>query len=313
MSTEQKIRNPLSADQSGIATEIRNIIEEYNQPEVKEITEPRTGVKALVIVKGNSVQPLPATHFDDYREEPAERTGTANFTAIESLIDHVNRFKDTDSALFAVDDRTKPSITAILNYHRAGAEGAPRFGGHRSCFAFPLSDEWKAWAQQDGKPLTMGEFAAFLEDRIIDVLDSPAESDLSDDLRRFVGAVGGAIATPNKLIELSVGLKVNDNSAVKQAVNLSTGEAQIQFVSEHVDDQGQPLKVPSLFLIGIPVFKNGPAYRIAARLRYRKTAEGLVFFYQLWRADRTFDHSFTEACERVRDETELPLLFGSPE
>jgi hypothetical protein len=106
---------------------------------------------------------------------------------------------------------------------------------------------------------------------------------------------------------------VNERSAVKEAINLSSGEAQVQFAAEHLDDAGQPLRVPGLFLIGIPVFLHGPLYRIAARLRYRKTPAGLVFFYQLWRADRTFDHAFREACERVRIETELPLLFGRPE
>lgn len=302
----------MSEDKNQI-TAIRSLIEDYQKPEVWEIIDPTSGVTGLFAVSPRNVTPIPAAGFDDYRTQPQSRAGTANFTAIESLIEHINRFKDEDSALFAVDDRQHPSITAVLDYHCAGSKGEPRHGAHRSDFAFPLSDEWQAWSKQDGEAMSMGEFAAFLEDRIIDVLDTPSEADLSEDLRRFVGTVGGAIASPNKLIELSVGLKVNDNSVVKQAVNLASGEAQIQFVSEHVDDQGQPLKVPNLFLIAIPVFKNGPAYRIAARLRYRKTAAGLTFFYQLWRADRTFDHSFQEACVRVRDETELPLMFGTPE
>lgn len=257
---------------------------------------------------------IPRTIFDEYRLNPRTREGSATLTSIESLIDHVNRFKDADSALFAVDDRANPSITAVLDYHRAGAAAEPRFGRHRSLFQFPLSDEWKAWTKSDGETFSMGEFAAFLEDRIIDVLDLiPGEDSLPEDMQRFVNTVGGSIASPSKLIELSVGLKVNEQSAVKEAINLSSGEAQVQFIAQHVDDAGQPLRVPGLFLIGIPVFRHGPHYRIAARLRYRKTPVGLVFFYQLWRADRVFDHSFREACERVRVETDLPMLFGKPE
>lgn len=302
------------SEHNGTATEVRSIIEQYLAPVTDTMVEPGTGVEALVQLTAGGVKAIPRGVFDEFRLAPRTREGTAEFTAIESLIDHVNRFKDADSALFAVDDRSKPSITAVLDYHRAGAAADPRFGRHRSLFQFPLSDEWKAWTKSDGETFTMGEFAAFLEDRIIDVLDLiPGEDSLPEDMQRFVNTVGGSVASPSKLIELSVGLKVNERSAVKEAINLSSGEAQVQFVSEHVDDAGQPLRVPGLFLIGIPVFNKGPIYRLAARLRYRKTPGGLVFFYQLWRADRTFDHSFREACERVRVETDLPMLFGKPE
>jgi len=302
------------ADLSGTATEVRRIIEDYKKPELQTLIEPSTGVEALALIMPGGAKAVPREVFDEFRRAPSQRHGTAEFTSIESLIDHVNRFKDGDSALFAIDDRSSPSITGVLDYHRAGADGDPRFGRHRSLFQFPLSDEWKAWTKNDGEVFTMGEFAAFLEDRIIDVLDMiPGEDSLSEDMQRFVNTVGGSIASPSKLIELSVGLKVNEESAVKEAINLSSGEAQVQFVAQHVDDAGRPLRVPGLFLIGIPVFRHGPIYRIAARLRYRKTPQGLVFFYQLWRADRTFDHSFREACERVEVETELPMLFGRPE
>ncbi|RKF23360.1 DUF2303 family protein [Altericroceibacterium spongiae] len=302
------------AQQRGTAAEVREIIETYKRPEIETLVEPGTGVEAIVQISSHGTKVIPSEVFDEYRRAPSQRYGTASLTAIESLIDHVNRFKDADSVLFAIDDRTKPSITAVLDYHRAGAESDPRYGLHRSLFQFPLSDEWKAWTKYDGEPFKMAEFAAFLEDRIIDVLDLiPGEDSLPEDMQRFVNTVGGSIASPSKLIELSVGLKVNERSAVKEAINLSSGEGQVQFVAEHVDDVGAPLRVPGLFLIGIPVFNKGPIYRLAARLRYRKTAEGLVFYYQLWRADRTFDHSFREACERVQVETELPMMFGTPE
>lgn len=302
------------SEHNGTATEVRKIIEQYLAPVTETFVEPGTEVEALAQISAQGVKAIPRTIFDEYRMNPRTREGSATLTSIESLIDHVNRFKDADSALFAVDDRANPSITAVLDYHRAGAAAEPRFGRHRSLFQFPLSDEWKAWTKSDGETFSMGEFAAFLEDRIIDVLDLiPGEDSLPEDMQRFVNTVGGSIASPSKLIELSVGLKVNEQSAVKEAINLSSGEAQVQFIAQHVDDAGQPLRVPGLFLIGIPVFRHGPHYRIAARLRYRKTPVGLVFFYQLWRADRVFDHSFREACERVRVETDLPMLFGKPE
>ena len=151
---------------------------------------------------------------------------------------------------------------------------------------------------------------------VLDVLYIiPEEDELSDDLKKFISAGGGeaTIATPQRLVELARGLQVHESSAVREVRNLSSGEAQISFTSEHTDGNGEPLRIPGLFLIGIPVFRNGPIYRIAARLRYRKTPAGVVFWYDLWRTDRVFDHAFSEACERAQVETELPLFFGKPE
>jgi hypothetical protein len=296
-----------------VLKEVRSLIEDNLLPEPIVVCDPITGARAPAVKTKAGLLPVPVSLFDEYQTAPRFRGGEAELTNIDSLIEHVNRFKDADSALFAWDSRESPSITAVLNYNRAGAEAAPRWGHHRSNHAFPLSDEWQAWTKTDGQIFRMAEFAAFLEDRIIDVLEViPGEDSLPEDLQRFINICGGKVATPNRLVELSRGLHVNENSVVKEAINLASGEGQIVFEAAHTDGQGMPLQVPGLFLIGIPVFKHGPIYRLAARLRYRKEG-GIKFWFELWRADRAFDHAFAEACERVRVETELPLLFGRPE
>jgi hypothetical protein len=100
---------------------------------------------------------------------------------------------------------------------------------------------------------------------------------------------------------------------VKQAQNLSSGEAQISYVTQHTDDDGKPLKVPSLFLIHIPVFRAGAPYEIAVRLRYRLKEGRITWFYELYRADKVFDHAFNEACANAAASTGLPVIVGSPE
>ncbi len=303
-------------DLKGPIGEARELVEAYIKPVLTSISDPTGGVVAPFAMTPGGAQVIPAKAFDDYRPQPVRRIGVAHLTSLDSIIAHALRFKDEDSAIFANDDRKAPSLTVVLDYHRIGADSDPRFGQHRAHFAFPLSDEWTAWTEQDGQQMRMVEFAEFLEDRIIDVLYViPEEDELSDDLKKFINAGGGeaTIATPQRLVELARGLQVHESSAVREVRNLSTGEAQISFTSEHTDANGEPLRIPGLFLIGIPVFRNGPIYRIAARLRYRKTPTGVVFWYDLWRTDRVFDHAFKESCERAEVETELPLFFGKPE
>lgn len=309
-----------AVDGDGLIREVRDLVEHYVQAEVIPVIEPGTGLPALAVRSGSGISVLPSGLFDQFRDRPRFRHGLATMLSIDSLIAHVNRFKDEGSAIFANDDRAAPSITAVLDYSLAGpsidAGGPlPRFGKHRSSFAFPLSDEWKAWAEMNGQQMAMPDFAAFLENRLPDVLFVEDEDDLAEDVRRLVDTLGGrgTIATPNKLMELARGLQVNENAIAQEAVNLATGEGVIRFQTSHTDETGAPLKVPALFLIAIPVFRNGPLYRIAARLRYRKNGGRLSFWYDLWRLDRTFDHAFSEAVQRVQDETELPVFIGKPE
>lgn len=300
--------------------QVRDLVEEYLKPEVITLKDPRTGNEVLFAKTGNSVVVIPDNSFEGYRDEPTYRTGTAALLSLDSFIDHLNRFKDDGSAVFANDSREAPSLTAVIDYHPEGAmhDVMPRFGKHRSTFAFPLSDEWKAWAATNGPDNAMGmvDFAAFLENRIIDVqFIDPVTDKLSDDVQRLIDTLGGfgTVASPNKLMELARGLQINENAIVQETVNLASGEGVVRFQTEHTDAGGAPLKVPSLFLICIPVFRNGPAYRIVARLRYRKRGPGVIFWYELWRTDRTFDHAFTEAVERVKAETSLPVMLGKPE
>lgn len=270
-------------------------------------------------------------YADEYRAHPERRSGTAEMLDLSSFIAHANRFKDVDSALFGNNDRSAPSLLAVLDYHErvnipfAALETepaaqpiapSPRFGKHRTFYKFPLSDEWTAWHGHDGKPMGQADFAAFLEDRIGDVIPPPVDDgggEATDAMSQLGRLLGGSFASPSRLLELSRGMQVHQGEKVRNAVNLSTGEVQVTYEAEHKDAAGAPLKVPNLFLIGIPVFRSGSPYEVAVRLRYRVREGTVAWHYQLYRADKVFDHAFQEAAKQAADETGLPLFIGKPE
>lgn len=285
----------------------------------------------LIVPKGKEVKSL-KPFLDEYLPAPERKKGAAMLTTLDSLIAHVNRFKDDESAVFAMDDRAAPSITAVLDYHKSGA-GSARFGGHRANYTFPLSDEWKAWMGQNGKAMGQGEFAEFMEDRIADVLAPPANLDRvlgeeitdrdtggdfddrtpDEQLAYLAKLLKGQFAGPSTMVSLSRGLAVHADERVQQAVTLENGTVNVQWETQHNDAGGNRLTVPNLFLIGIPVFRLGARYRIAVRLRYRLGQGSIKWFYELYRHDVVFDDAFREACERVQKETALPLFYGTPE
>lgn len=316
-----EVASPTAEGVGDVFKATREFIADSLSATIVEVTEPGTDLTVLALLdRDGGMSPIPADVFDGARGAPRFRRGTATMTALASFIDHVNRFGDGDTAVFADDRRDSPKLTAVLDYHRQdnvlqGEHGAYRHGKHRTTFAFPLSDEWKAWQKANGSVMSMGQFSLFLEDRIGDI--AIAGDEFPDDLGRFVAVNGGedAIADYATLIELSRGLKVFEQANVEEANNLSSGEGHIRFSVEHETRgrSGGVVKVPTMFFIAIPIFNKGPFYRIGARLRYRKTPEGVKFWYDLYRADRSFDHAFAEAVDKVRAETPAAVFYGAPE
>ena len=287
------------------------------QPSVVNITSPDGVVGQAVItpvVDANgrvTVKLEPTTRFiDEYRAQPRRRVGTANMADLASLILHTNRFKDADSAVFANTDREHPSITAVLDYHRAGPDAAPRFGQHRSRYAFPVSDEWKAWTQIDGCEMDQTRFAEFLETYIVDVLAPEQAFPAAKD---FAQKCDLDFAGPSKMLQLSRGLSIRVGVKIANTINLTSGEKQLVFEEAHTDEKGEALKVPGAFLIGIPVFRSDARYQVCVRHRYRKSNGLLSWTMDLWRHQEVFDHAIKVACDKVKEGTGLPLFVGGPE
>lgn len=298
--------------------------ETHLRPEIIDVVDPRDSTTAPFALANGMAIPIKADAWDEFRAYPLHRKGTVTLTQLPSFIDLVNRFKFPHSAIFAVDDLANPNLTAIFDYHPDNAEvggsesaNAVQARRHRAKYAFPLSAEWTAWFGKNGKAMSMGEFAHFLETQIVDVSEDPVSA-WSEQAQAFAKAnranTPEAIASPTRLVDLSVKFRVYETAESCEAVNLTSGETQFTFVSEHKAADGKPVDFPKLFSIAIPIFaKSSVAYRLIARLRYRIANGKPVFWYELWRPDLTFEKAFNEALEKVSEETGLPIYAGSPE
>jgi hypothetical protein len=291
------------------------------------IEDPETGVLLNVVCQpGGNISFSLQEQIDARRPNPRARRGTATLTALDSFIAHVNRFGDDDSAVFADESRSSPSVLAVLDYHRKdtlaveGEEatgsmthGEYRHGKHRSRFDFPLSDEWQAWHEGDKTPMNMASFAIFLENNVLDIAEitkAPAGTE------RFVDQNGGLgnIADWQMLTKLARGLRIDENSTVSEAVTLASGEGELTISNTHdTEVGGVKVKVPTMFFIEIPIFREGVFYRLPVRLRYRKDRGGVTFWYEIWRSDRSFMDAFNEAIDRIRAETPAQVFYGKPE
>ncbi len=290
---------------------LAKLVTEHIRPSLVELDE--VGRRILVLPKGletHSIKNL----LDEYRTAPERKIGVAMLGDLASFIAHAQRFADIDSALFASADPKRPTLLSVLDYHEkseAGEPGDPRFGQHRGFYAFPLSDEWLAWTSNNAKGMLQQKFAEFVEDRIVDILGDPTRAGAR--ARDVAEKIQVSFAPASRLLELSRGMSIRSNSKVATALNLASGEVQVSYATSHEDEGGGKMNVPAAFLIGIPVFRNGDLYELPVRLRYRLSEGVLSWFYELYGADRIFEHAFKEACEAASQATGLPLFVGAPE
>jgi uncharacterized protein YfdQ (DUF2303 family) len=246
--------------------------------------------------------------FEAWRTKPATKRGVAKALTLESFIALTIRHQTEHSAIFADTTWTKPSLTAVIDYHEAKTAGEPDNGKHRIAYEFPLSEEWKAWVKTNGEVFKQIDFAAFIEDRIAE-LTAPT----ADEAQYYEDLFATKIATPAELVTLSRGLQVNVESRVKNASVLQTGAAQIVFEEEHRDAGGNVLKVPGLFLLSIAPFFLGEKARIPVRLRYRIQGGGILWFYQIYRPDLAVTTRVCADLAIAAEKTALPTFEATPE
>ncbi|MBN9242451.1 MAG: DUF2303 family protein [Mesorhizobium sp.] len=249
-----------------------------------------------------SVRPL----LEEARLMPARRKGTATADTLESFINLVDRHKDDRSALFGRCIWPDPKLTAVIDYD--DAEGEARNRQHRIVYAFPLTDEFKAWVGANAKPMDQEVFAAFLEEHAAE-LAAPGEGERSEYERLF----GETMATPSEVVALSRHLEVHVAARAKQGIRLQTGERTVEFTEEHQNSKGEAVVIPGIFMVSVPAFVDGDAVRIPARLRYRIAGGDIKWFYQLYRWEFFLREQVERDLDAAAKATDLPSFEGAPE
>lgn len=281
------------------------------------------GIKASVIVTptatGHAITPV-KQYVDAVRERPERRTGNLLAHDLDSFIALTNRDSFAgESVIFAdVADRKTPKLVAVLDFHdRRNGAPTPRepeadWCKDRVSYAFPLSDEWKAWMSRAGEAnkMTMEAFAIFVEDHLFDIGEPAAAGAIA---QAFASKLGVNFAGPSGIMALSRGLEIKVDSRLAKAVKLDTGEASFSFEENHLDKNGAPLKVPAAFHVMIPIFLGGPLYSIPMRLRYRVSGSSVSFFYEPHKPEAFFDDAIKDALERVRRDVNPAKPEGADE
>lgn len=231
-----------------------------------------------------------------YQYQPRRTTGSIKLDEIDSFIDYINRHKiPACTSIYCLADYEKGDIgfDAIINDNQGGAD-MPHWRDHIVTYHPAKSFEWKRWSNKHKQPMSQIEFAMFLEENLRDI------------------ASVDSMPTGQQLLEMALSFEANQDMRFKSAMRLQNGGVQMSLVQ---DDDAQTIAKMQMFdkiSIGIPVFWNGAAYRVDARLRYRVRDGKLTFWYELIRPDRVIEDAAKQLISTIREKTGVFFYFGNP-
>lgn len=277
------------------------LVQRHLEPSIHTMEEGRV----LVTPREYAVHDLEDL-LEKHRLYPKRARGTSTHHTLESLIQHANRHKvEGDTVVFCSLGDINPALEVVYDYHPSD-EDRGGWSEHRAVYEFPLSKAWQDWVSATRQNLTVAQFAELLENGISDVRDPSGVEDVPE-------LPGVQYATPTELLKLAGGLSVRVEQYVAEQRRAENGTATLTFAEQHTNDKGEPLKVPTGFLIGIPVFLGGASYAIPVRLRYRILNRVVMWSLMLHDAEAVKRDAVTEAAKRFADETKLPLFYGTPD
>lgn len=230
---------------------------------------------------------------------PAPRRATlaAALSQPDSFLDYVRRHAGAATVVWCDFNPQTHSLAFEAVFDDLGAQQVPGWRGHRARYAPEHSAEWKVWTRANGpdKAQAQLDFAMFLERN---------ESDIA--------AVDG-MPTSAQMMQMATAFEANSDKRVKSIVKIQGGGTRLDFVDDNNAETEANMKLFEKFAIGVPVFWDGPGYRIDARLRYRHGSGKVVFWYELIRADRVHESAAKELIERIRLGLPegVPLLMGN--
>ena len=215
---------------------------------------------------------------DRYLAHPRRKTGQYVVTQVDSFVDYLDRHGDEQTEVYV--NTGSASLHATVDGHSSHSAGHE---DHVLKLNFPKSDQWNVWHGANGRAMRQREFAEFIEDNLVDIID-PAGADM---------------------LEIVSSLSATTKATFHSAHRLSDGSTELEWTQEVNAKAGTQksgkVEIPGTFKIAIPVFRGGKAWKVEARFRYRVNDGVLTMSYHLTRPADLLDAAFTKEVEAVRE------------
>ena len=230
-------------------------------------------------LKGEIVDIREQIH-EEAQRDPDRKTGTYTVTDVASFAAYLAKHGEEHTELWGSRDSAK--IDAVIDAHGNGEHDA-HHEEHSVRLQLRHSDDWKDWANADGKWKSQVEFAEFIEDH-----------------RPNFGK-----PTAAEMLELAQTFRSTSKVEFNSSHRVKSGETSLAYAEVHDAKAGKKgeLTIPDEISIAMPVYDQGKPYLLTARLRYRIENGGLLLGFKLNRPKDTLQTAFDDVVTSVQDET----------
>ncbi len=242
-------------------------------------------------------------------------TQAVQLQQVESLVEYVNRFKNSNSVLFA--DIASSTILSIIDYHISANAPAPanveggvpasaapeaRHTKHTAILRLPHSLEWDTWKAIDGRLMSHVDFANFIEENGGDVMPLVGMRD---------GSGNQIEDAPSTVLELVRELQVKSSFGASSAIR--NGDY-VSIEMQKGDDVSTKRNValPNMIHLIVPVYFGEDAVQLDALIR-RKVEDGsLKLGVKLVRPEQVRQDEFKRIVHGIAHEVGLATHYGKP-
>lgn len=222
-------------------------------------------------------------------------SATPNLKDVASFTAYVNQFKGNATQIFA--DPTSDKLTAVLDYHTPGKADRTT---HRAVLDLQFSQEWAAWTGISGKQVEQKQFAEFVEENQLYILEPDGAT----------------------VLEMVRNLKVTTNVEFASKVDLKSGRIQLTYnelEDSKTSAKGEVMSLPDHFYLGLGVYEGEPRtdkvegrpITVLLRTRFPEKTK-LAFIAKLMDQPAIKKAAFSAVCQRVANDVGIKVLWGSP-
>lgn len=238
----------------------------------------------ILLKDGMKVVPL-----EEYLpKHPARKEVARSFTEPKSFCGYINEQKSDRTRTFATFNPSQGEyqFKSIIDYHGRASEPAD-WCKHIVVLQLGLSDQFKTWKGINGKMLGQQEFAEFLKDNRLDIIQ-PSNS---------------------TIVELVEELEATVNQTFLGRTETNKGKA-LGFDSDvQTNRKGVKVEVPEKIVIHIPVFLGMDNFDVECDFKFRAESGRISFGIRMLAVDKLVRDTVLSAAETIRKETELPVYI----
>jgi uncharacterized protein YfdQ (DUF2303 family) len=307
-----------------------------HEPAVHVVTRGDANEAPLLVIPDGMTVIDTKPYLDALRVVPERVKGTSVHQTIESLVSHVQRSKDEDSAAWLTSNATAARLTVVYDYDRQQLPGLDadnpraRWREHQAVYDFPVSDAWKFWQGISGKAMVQSDLAALLEARVTELKGPDAAGPRVWEIARTLASADddenpveveararALIATPAQLLRFSRQIALHVETRAEESRD-DQGNVSIVFRSEATAEDARgpergKVRLPSLLVIEVPVLQGGALYRLPVRLTTKVQGQRATWTLTVHRADLAFEDAVKDAAGSFSTQTGVTVFRGAPE